>query len=200
MRDEGPANKRVKAIVCEARGAAERQAVRDAGGEAASAARATNLRSLYIPAKLRRIDGEGNFLLYDKEAGSDRILISGTQPNVAFLRHSPNWSADGASRTPPRTWQRPYSLHASESEFNAPRLFGLFPNKAEGTYRRFRMAALNLFGRERPPPATMLTDFEPGASRNDVVRFATSTLAKQLTETWRGWAGIENQEQRWWQF
>ena len=136
VRTKGPTKKRLKAIVCEARGAAEKKAVRDAEGEAEPAACATNLQSLYIPKKLRGIDGDGNFLLRDSGDGGNRILIFGTQASVDFLRHSPGWSADGAFRTPPRIWQQLYSLHASESGFHIPCLYGLLP-----TRRRRRIAA-----------------------------------------------------------
>ena len=42
-------------------------------------------------------------------------------------------------------------------------MYGLLPNKTKATYRRFWLATLNLFGNEQPSPATLLTDFEPGA-------------------------------------
>ena len=186
MRDEGPAKKRVKAIVCEARGAAERQAVRDAGGEAASAARATNLQSLYIPAKLRRVDGEGNFLFYDEEAGSDKSLISGTQPSVAFLRHSPNWSADSTFRIPPRIWQRMYSLRASESGLHMRCLCDLAPEKKNGRNAVSGWPRWAFLGTDNPPPQTCSRTLSPARTirRNDCIpdgpcAAVTSTLARQ---------------------
>ena len=89
VRAEGPAKRRLEAIACEARGAAEKKAVRDADGEAEPAACAANLQSLYNPAKPSRIDGGGgDFLLYDSGAGSDGILFLVAHPVVDFPRHS----------------------------------------------------------------------------------------------------------------
>ena len=163
VRAKRPAQKRLKAIFCDARGAAEIRAVRDAEEVAQPPACATNLQSLCVPARLRRSDGEGNFLLYNRGAGSDRLLVSAAQPKVDFPRRSPNRSADDAFRAPPRIWQRLYTLRVSKGGFHMPRLRGRLPDKTEATYCRSWMAALNLFGAEQPSPATTLTDLEPGA-------------------------------------
>ena len=90
VRATGPTKKRLKAIVCEARGAAEEKAVRDAEGVAQQPACATKLQSLCAPARLRSIDGESNFLLYKRGAGSDSILIPKRNPTPISSAAPPN--------------------------------------------------------------------------------------------------------------
>ena len=90
VRAKRPAQKRLRAIFCDARGAAEIRAVRDAEEVAQPPACATNLQSLCIPARLRSIDGESNFLLYKRGAGCASILIPARNPTPISSAAPPN--------------------------------------------------------------------------------------------------------------
>lgn len=100
------------------------------------------------------------FLQFDSgpESGNERIMIFSTQRNLALLRQSEDWFADGTFKTAPQQFYQLYTVHALKSNRCFPCVYALLPNKQEATYTGLFRKMLEL--EEGLNPRSVMLDYE----------------------------------------
>lgn len=121
----------------------------------------------------RTIQGR-NFLLFDS-ADSNRILIDGTDDNMAILRGNGvrHWFCDGTFATVPLLYEQLYTIHALFKGAVIPLLYILLPGKQESHYRQVIRALLD---RGISHPATITIDFEAAAINAFSAHFPSASI------------------------
>lgn len=106
--------------------------------------------------------GGDDFLLYDSGPGdSNRMIVFGTQENLARLKSCKRWFADGTFKTVPKLFYQLYTVHGCRKDKTYPLIYALLPNKQRKTYLKL----LRELKRLRPDlnPCSISSDFETAA-------------------------------------
>ena len=83
-------------------------------------------------------------MLYDSGEEERRILIFGTDDNLAVLGRSEKWQCDGTFKVTPILTAQLYTIHVGYLSDYVPVLYALLPDKTEITYERFFNAVKRL--------------------------------------------------------
>ena len=118
--------------------------------------------------------GEEQFLLYDSGEEESRILIFGTDDNLAVLGRYEKWQCDGTCKVVPMLTAQLYTIHVGYLNYYVPVLYALLPDKTEITYERFFNAVKRLCPAVQPH--SVLTDFETAAINASHTVFQTPTV------------------------
>lgn len=102
---------------------------------------------------------EDVFLLYDSgKEDSNRIIIFGTNANLALLEEFSNWSSDGTFNIAPNFFMQVYTLHILVEGKALPVIYALMCNKKKETYLKFYQKLKELCS--TLSPNSLLSDFE----------------------------------------
>ena len=91
-----------------------------------------------LPRQYQQTENGQQFLIFDSGVGdAERILIFSSQQGLQLLSNSEHWYGDGTFKVCPEVFFQVYMVHAQQGGRIFPCVFGLLPNKTEGTYTRF---------------------------------------------------------------
>lgn len=102
-----------------------------------------------------------NFLLYDNEDESDRLLMFGTQQNLRVLKDSTALHCDGTFDICPPGFSQVYTIHGRYRTHLVPLIYVLAPDKKQMTYDTLFDKLLEL--EPLLSPAKVMIDFEMAA-------------------------------------
>ncbi|XP_068234292.1 uncharacterized protein [Palaemon carinicauda] len=120
-----------------------------------------SLLELSIPPKYRITHPHQQFLLFDNDDGSDRIIIFSTRKNLQVLSSASYWYADGTFKITPPLFHQLYSIHGNVNDDVLPLVFILMANKTEESYNKLLSELKGL--EPTLSPSKIMTDFEPAA-------------------------------------
>ncbi|XP_043278365.1 uncharacterized protein [Venturia canescens] len=133
--------------------------------------------SLILPPQYRETEKKENFLIWDKGAVEDRIIIFGTEENLDLLATAEHWFADGTFDACPTLFSQLYTIHARIEDRIIPLIFVLLSGKSTSFYCEMLRAIKN--AKPNLEPSTILIDMELAAARafKDVFPDITNSIS-----------------------
>ncbi|XP_043267660.1 uncharacterized protein [Venturia canescens] len=118
-------------------------------------------KDFILPQYFCETEKKADFLLYDKGAVENRMLIFGTQENLQLLASAEHWYADGTFDSCPSIFAQLYTIHANIENRIVPLVYALLPGKSEVVYREMLDQLINI--QADLSPSTVLIDMERAA-------------------------------------
>lgn len=144
-----------------------------------------NLKEIVIPSQFRVTEKNHDFLIYDKGAVDDRMLIFGTVENLRLLASAKHWFVDGTIGACSSLFSQLYSIHALVDTKIVPLVFALLPGKSAEVYEEM-FSKLKEANPELNPESVML-DMEQAVVKalttvfpNVLIRFCNFHLNQAL--------------------
>ena len=120
-----------------------------------------NLLQLKIPFEYTITHSNQDFLLFDSDDGTERMIIFATRKNLQLLASAKQWYADGTFKTVPPLFQQLYTIHGVVHGVVLPLVYALMASRTEDRYTRLFAELKSL--EPTLSPDTILTDFERAA-------------------------------------
>ena len=116
-----------------------------------------SLEEIDVPLELRVTANGENFLLYDSgNQDLQRILIFGTDRNIAILRLCEVWLADASFKVAPALFYQIWVIHGLYRNRVVPLVYVLMPAKSGQMYAK----SLEFLSQQNLRPQTIIIDFE----------------------------------------